>query len=162
MKRIAFVGQAMPKVKRHPHDWPSLNKWLYTINIQDTHIATNFFYSALVDYFPGTKNGSHKVPTPGEIAAERDRLRQALVKFAPDILVPIGKLSIGYCLNNLSLELGEVVGKTFQVNPYNLYSKKILVIPLPHPSGASVWYRTPANSKKLLQALECLKTAYAD
>lgn len=60
MRRVIFIGQAMPRVKRHPHDWPSLNKWLYSIGITDDQIKNNFCYSALVDYFPGSNGKSHK------------------------------------------------------------------------------------------------------
>lgn len=55
MKRIMFIGQAMPRLKRDLHDWPSLNIWLYSIGLTNDKIKKYFFYSALVDYFPGAK-----------------------------------------------------------------------------------------------------------
>ncbi len=99
MKKVIFVGQAMPRFKKDLHDWPSLNSWLYSIDITHNQIKKYFFYSALVDYFPGIKNGSHRVPTPEEIKQERFRLSKTLKDFDPDLVIPIGRLSIAYCLN---------------------------------------------------------------
>ena len=156
MKRIIFVGQAMPRVKKDPHDWPALNAWLYSIGITNNQITKFFFYSALVDYFPGSKNGSHMVPTVEEIEKERPRLIKTIINFSPDIVVPIGKLSISYCLNQ-EVTLVDVVGKKFIADPYGAVGFDLEVIPLPHPSGASTWYKKRGNDKLLEQALKKLQ-----
>lgn len=153
-----FIGQAMPKVKNHPHHWPSLNSWLYTIGLTDKDIEKNFYYSALVDYFPGYKGHSHKVPTEKEILNERDRLRKTISDFKPDTIVPIGKLSISYCLNLKNTLLRDVIGKTYKTKAYDLTDHDVIVIPLPHPSGASTWRHSPENKLLLLKALSLLKT----
>ncbi|MBI1871855.1 uracil-DNA glycosylase family protein [Candidatus Collierbacteria bacterium] len=157
MKRAIFIGQAMPRFKKHPHDWPTLNNWLYSIGLNDDLIRDNFHYSALVDYFPGSKNGTHRVPAGAEIEAERDRLRGTINDFQPEIIVPIGKLSITYCLGVKISKLNNYIGKTFLTNPYGLYLEKTLIIPFPHPSGASTWYRSQENNKLLQAALKLLK-----
>ena len=157
MKKVIFIGQAMPRFKKDLHDWPSLNSWLYSINITHDQIRENFFYSALVDYFPGAKNGSHRVPTPEEIKKERNHLSQTLHKFNPDLVVPIGRLSIAYCLNRKVEPLEINVGKFFVVNPYELLNKEIIVVPLPHPSGASTWHHKKENKKLLQVSLSLLK-----
>lgn len=156
MKKVMFVGQAMPRLKRDPHDWPTLNNWLYSIGLSDTLIRSNFFYSALVDYFPGAKNGSHLVPTEEEIVKERKRLQKQLTDFNPEVVVTVGKLSIEKCLGiNIKL-LSDVIGKSYQVDPYMLFGKKVLVIPLPHPSGASTWRHNVSNKILLSQSLQLL------
>lgn len=159
MKRVLFVGQAMPAVKRHPHHWPSLNLWLYSIGLTDTDIQENFLYTALVNYFPGYQDkGGHKVPTKEETIKERERLKKAIVDFKPDILVTIGKLSLSYCLNQKIDKLDKnYIGKTFNINPYGMLEKNILVIPLPHPSGASTWIYQKNNKRLLRKALNILK-----
>lgn len=157
MKRVIFIGQAMPRFKRNPHDWPTLNAWLYTIGLTDDHIKENFLYSALVDYFPGSKNGSHLIPTKEEIRNERKRLKKTINDFSPEIVVSIGKLSLSYCLDEEVKLLNGYIGKSFVKKPYNLYSKEVLIIPLPHPSGASTWRHKPENKKLLLKALKLLK-----
>lgn len=157
MKRAIFIGQAMPRFKKHLHDWPSLNSWLYSIGITDNQIRENFFYSALVDYFPGAKNSSHLVPTEKEITKERKRLKATINSFDPDIVVTIGKLSLTHCLKREIQLLKDYVGQVFKVDPYDLFDREILVIPLPHPSGASTWINKPENKKLLTKALELLK-----
>ncbi len=155
MKKAIFVGQAMPRFKKDMHDWPSLNSWLYSIGITLDQIRENFFYSALVDYFPGAQNGSHRVPTAEEIENERQRLGQTLHKFNPELVIPIGRLSIAYCLNKKIEPLEVNIGKTFMANPYGLF-REVPIIPLPHPSGASIWPKK--NTKLLNKALTLLKT----
>ncbi len=157
MKRVIFIGQAMPRVKRNPHDWPTLNAWLYSIGITEDHMKQNFLYSALVDYFPGSKNGSHLVPTKEEILKEKKRLGKTIKDFNPDLVVTIGKLSLANCLNCEINLLGDYIGKTFTQNPYNLYDQELLIIPLPHPSGASTWRHNSENKKLLQKALKILQ-----
>ncbi|HKB88855.1 MAG TPA: uracil-DNA glycosylase family protein [Patescibacteria group bacterium] len=157
MKRVIFVGQAMPKVKRTPHDWPTLNAWLFSIGITQRQIEDNFLYTALVDYFPGAKNGSHLVPTEEEIKKERKRLEKIIKDFDPEIVVTIGKLSLSYCLNCEVGVLNEFIGKTFETDPYSLLGKNVKIIPLAHPSGASTWHKKPENRKLLNKALNLLK-----
>lgn len=156
MKKVVFIGQAMPRVKRNPHDWPTLNTWLYSIGVTDDQIKSNFLYTALVDYFPGSKNGSHLVPTEDAIQKERKRLQKTIKDFDPDLVVTIGKLSMEHCLICKVNLLNQFIGKKFKVNPYGLVGKKITVIPLPHPSGASTWRHNPDNRKLLNKALALL------
>ncbi len=159
MKRAIFIGQAMPRFKKDPHDWPTLNTWLYSLGISHDQIRQNFLYSALVDYFPGSKGGSHLVPTEAEIEKERPRLHKTIRAFSPHLVVPIGKLSISYCLNQSIKTLGESIGKKFEVDPYLALGYKILVVPLPHPSGASTWRHKLENKILLTKALALLKKA---
>ncbi len=157
MKKVIFIGQAMPRFKRDPHDWPTLNAWLTTLGISPAEINQNFLYSALVNYFPGAKNGSHLVPTAIEIEKERSRLHKTIRNFNPQIVVPIGKLSISYCLNQTFTNLNETVGKIYKVDPYQALGTKINVIPLPHPSGASTWRHKSENKLLLNRALGLLR-----
>ncbi len=161
MKRAIFVGQAMPRFKADLHDWPSLNSWLYSISITHDQIQKYFFYSALVDYFPGAKNGSHRVPTLEEIKKERQRLKQTLRKFNPDLVVPIGKLSISHCLGREVNLLRDLIGQVFTADPYGLLSREVTIIPLPHPSGASTWRHRQENKKLLKHSLSLLKRGIA-
>jgi uracil-DNA glycosylase len=157
MKRIIFIGQAMPRKKSDLHDWPSLNKWLFSIGLTQKTIVKYTFYSALVDYFPGAKNGSHKIPSHKEIYDGRERLKHTIKRFNPKIVVPVGRLSIAYCLNQCVQPLSHNIGKKYSVNPYLLLSKKLTVIPLPHPSGASTLRFKKENRLLLNKALQLLK-----
>jgi len=157
MKTAIFVGQAMPRAKSHLHDWPTLNEWLYSIGFTDDKLRKYFFYSALVDYFPGSKNGSHITPTKVEIEKERKRLIKTIKEFNPEVVVPIGRLSISYCLNQKVLPLNEVVGKIYYSDPYKSLGVNKTIIPLPHPSGASTWYNKSENKILLQKVLKLLK-----
>ena len=59
MKRAIFIGQAMPRYKGTPHDWKSLNLWLYSIGITDDLIKNIFTTRHLLITFPVQK----EVPT---------------------------------------------------------------------------------------------------
>jgi uracil-DNA glycosylase len=157
MKRTIFIGQAMPRYKESPHDWKSLNLWLYSIGITDDHIKKYFYYSALVNYFPGIKGGSHKVPTKDEIAKDRKRLKKTVADFDPEVVVPVGRLSISYCLGTKFGTLSDVLGKVYTSDPYRFLNVEKLVIPLPHPSGASTWKYQKENQIILANSLKLLK-----
>jgi uracil-DNA glycosylase len=157
MKKCIFIGQAMPRSKKDPNDWPSLNSWLLAIGIEDEQIREYFLYSALIDYFPGAKNGSHNVPTKKEIEGQRKRLQKTMEDFSPNLVVPVGRLSILYCLKEPFEKLNAVVGKIYTKDPYGLMGRKLTIVPLPHPSGASVWCQKPENKTLLKKALELLK-----
>lgn len=159
MRRVIFIGQAMPRNKEDLHDWKSLNLWLYSIGITDEQIKKYFYYTALVDYFPGAKNGSHLVPTGAQIEKERPRLKTTISGFDPQIIVTVGRHSLEHCLNIKVNLLSDFIGQSFKVNPYNLLTKEFLIIPLPHPSGASTWRHKPENKKLLLKALTLLKNS---
>lgn len=157
MKRVLFVGQAMPAVKRHPHHWSSLNLWLYSIGLTDNDIQENFLYTALVNYFPGYKGKSYKVPSKIEIEKEKERLRKTINDFEPDVLVCIGRLSIANCFREKDIVLNNYIGKNYKLNPYGLCKKEITVVPLPHPSGASTWRHKLENKILLQKALNMLE-----
>jgi uracil-DNA glycosylase len=157
MKKTIFIGQAMPRIKKHSHDWPSLNQWLYSIRLTDDLISKNFLYSALIDYFPGAMNGSHIVPTKNDIDKERDRLIKTITSFNPKIVVPIGRLSISYCLNEKVKPLVDNIGQIYTIDPYRAMKKELIVIPFPHPSGASTWGHKKENKMLLRKALKLLK-----
>ena len=157
MKRTIFIGQAMPRHKLHPHDWPSLNNWFYSIGLTNKDIEAWFYYSALVDYFPGSKNGSHLVPTPEEITKERPRLLKTIRDFDPEIVVPIGKLSLSCCLETKIGQLKDYIGQSYSVDPYRALGRPLTIIPLPHSSGASTWIHNPQHKLLLKKALRILK-----
>ena len=147
----------MPRIKRDPRDWPTLNAWLFSIGFTKELLEKYTIYSALVDYFPGSVNGSHLVPTKEEIQKERSRLANTIKEFVPELVVPIGALSISYCLQQKIKHLVNVVGRKYFADPYGLYDKEVAIIPLPHPSGASTWRHKPENKLLLGSSLEILK-----
>jgi uracil-DNA glycosylase len=160
MKRVAFVGQAMPKppFPDKPFGRTHLYKWFEAVGISEEIINTQFFFAAVVSYFPGAVKGKgHLVPTPAEIEAERPVLKKFLDDTSPDIIVPIGKISIQEALNVKNPLMHEYIGKSFTGKPFNLMAEEKLIIPLPHPSGASTWFFKEENKVLLQEALRLLK-----
>lgn len=97
------------------------------------------------------------MPTEVEIKKERPRLRKMILDFKPDIIVAVGKLSASYCLGLKIDKLDEIIGKEFVADPYKMLGKEIKIIPLPHPSGASIWRHKKENKLLLQKALDLLK-----
>jgi uracil-DNA glycosylase len=58
----------------------------------------------------------------------------------PALIIPVGKLAIGRFLGDRPLD--ESVGRRHQVEHVGGAS---VVIPLPHPSGASSWIHAPGH-----------------
>ena len=77
--------------------------------------------------------------------------------FNPQLVVPVGKLSICYCLDMQFSQLNSVIGNMYKLDPYNLLEKELSIIPLPHPSGASIWKHNEKNRELLVEALNLLK-----
>jgi uracil-DNA glycosylase len=126
----------------------------------DKQIEEYSIYSALVNYFPGYHDkGGHLVPTKEEISMQRERLKKDIQDFKPEILVTIGKLSLSYCLDRKIESLdGNYIGRSFMIDPYGMLDRKVLVIPFPHPSGASTWKYKKGNNELLQKALGLFKT----
>ena len=64
------------------------------------------------------------------------------------MLIPIGGLAISRFLGNGQAMTG-LIGERFERDGR-------IVVPLPHPSGASQWFNVPENKARLAQALEVL------
>jgi uracil-DNA glycosylase len=67
----------------------------------------------------------------------------------PCVLLAVGGLAIETLLGE-KLRLDEAVGRIFRVDGRH-------VLPLPHPSGASLWPNKPENQARIDQALILLR-----
>ncbi len=120
-------------------------------------------FTAIYNKFPGSNKQGHFAPTHSQISGNRDNLKQTIEDFKPDLVIPIGKLSIEYCIygydqNKLrKINMNEYIGKEFELDPYELTNTKIKIIPLPHPSGASTWFYIEGNKELLEKALMLIK-----
>ena len=111
-----------------------------------------FYISAVARGFPGkAKGGGDRVPTPEEIERWRPFIVGELEILRPRLVVPIGRLAIGEVLG--ARPLAEVIGRAFEVT---WHGHAVEVIPLPHPSGASTWFKVEPGRTLLAQALQLL------
>jgi uracil-DNA glycosylase len=82
----------------------------------------------------------------------RSWLEDELTLIRPRLVIPVGKLAIGYFLGDRPLS--DTVGKSHQATHVGGSS---LVIPLPHPSGASSWIHMPGHPDLVTRALRLIE-----
>lgn len=159
MKKVFFIGQAMPKppYPDRPFGRTKLYQWFQDAGISDEVVENQFYFSALVAYFPGSVKGKgHLVPTPAQIAEERPRLVKEILELKPDVFVAVGKLATEELLNVTGIKLDDYIGKSFEANPFDLLESARPLIPLAHPSGASTWFYKKTNRQLLDLGLKLL------
>jgi uracil-DNA glycosylase len=139
-----------------PFAWTAgktLFRWLeQATGAGEGSVRDAFYISAVARGFPGkAKGGGDRVPTPGEIERWRPFIVGELDILKPRLVVPIGRLAIGEVLG--ARPLAEVIGRTFDVT---WHGHAVEVIPLPHPSGASTWFKVEPGRTLLAEALQLL------
>jgi uracil-DNA glycosylase len=108
--------------------------------------------AAVCRCFPG-KNpaGGDRVPDATEISNCSPWLESELRLLKPQLIIPVGKLAIAQFLDVRKLD--RVVGRTHRFKSNDLEAD---LLPLPHPSGASVWHRIEPGKTLLARALKLL------
>jgi uracil-DNA glycosylase len=106
--------------------------------------------TAVTKCYPGKQRrgkGDRK-PSRAEQALCRPFLDRELALVQPRLLLAVGGLAIDTLLGR-HLTLEEAVGEAFLVEGR-------WVLPLPHPSGASLWPNRPENKERIRRALTIL------
>ncbi|MFT3914084.1 MAG: uracil-DNA glycosylase family protein [Anaeromyxobacteraceae bacterium] len=158
--RILLVGQAPgpheAKLGR-PFAWTAgktLFAWLErATGAPEAVVRERVYIAAVVRCFPGKVNGGgDRVPTPAECARWRGFLEREVEILRPRLVLAVGRLAIGEVLGAdvAGRPLAEVVGRSFRLRYHGVESD---VIPLPHPSGASTWFKVEPGRSLLEQAL---------
>jgi uracil-DNA glycosylase len=158
LSRILLVGQAPgdkePALGR-PFAWTAgkqLFKWFATLGVDEATFRARVYMAATCRCFPGKNpGGGDRVPSPEEVASCRPWLERELELLRPTLLLPIGRLAIEQFLPPAPLV--EQVG---HVRSIVRGRRRIDVLPLPHPSGASTWPRTQPGKSLTEQALRLL------
>ena len=155
--RVMIVGQA-PGVTEtevgQPFNGSSgrrLFGWLGQAGWAEAEFRATQYMTAVTKCFPGKASGGKgdRVPTRAEQKLCAPFLGQELALVRPQILVPVGGLAIRRFLG--SVKLADVVGKVVQDEA------GCWIIPLPHPSGASLWLNRPENQERVDGALAHLR-----
>jgi uracil-DNA glycosylase len=157
--RVMVVGQA-PGVTEtevgRPFNGSSgrrLFGWLSEAGWPEPAFRATQYLSAVTKCYPG-KAGAGKagkgdrVPTRAEQALCAPFLARELALVRPRLLLPVGGLAVRRFLGRRAARLGDVVGDAFE-EPDGLW-----IVPLPHPSGASLWLNRPENRERVDRALE--------
>ena len=160
--RVMIIGQAPGAVELTTglpfsgRAGAELRRWLARAGIDQTHLP---YRTSMTKCFPGKALGPRgagdRKPSPGEIASCAPWLARELAIVRPKIVLLVGQLAIERFIGKAPL--ASVVGtrRTDGTGP----ASRVL-IPLPHPSGASRWLNQPANRALLDRALRILRREY--
>ena len=154
--RVMIVGQAPGAVELTTglpfsgRAGAELRRWLARAGIDAEHLP---YRTSMTKCFPGkaASGAGDRKPSPPEIANCAGWLEREIALVRPRILLPVGQLAIERFIGKVPL--GEVVG-TMQ------REGERVVIPLPHPSGASRWLNQPENRALLDRAVRLLRREY--
>lgn len=157
--RIFLLGQAPgPHEARlgRPFAWTAgrtLFRWFeQACGASEREVRERVYLAAVVRAFPGkTRAGGDRLPSPAEIAASRTFIERELAVLRPRLVIPVGRLAIEQVLG--TVPLAEVVGRRLRARYHGVACD---VVCLPHPSGASTWFKTEPGRTLLEKALRIL------
>jgi uracil-DNA glycosylase len=158
LSKVYLCGQA-PGVHEgglgRPFAWTAgktLFKWFESIGVDEEAFRSRAYIGAVCRCFPGkTKQGGDRVPSPEEITACAEWMRAEIELLRPELIIAVGRLAIEQFIPPAPLI--EIIGKKHRSNAFG---HRCDVIPLPHPSGASPWFKIEPGKSLLLKALRLI------
>lgn len=126
-----------------------LRRWLAVAGIDEGHLP---YRTSITKCFPGkaATGAGDRRPSPPEAALCAPWLEAELALVRPRVVLLVGTLAIERFWGRVALS--DVVGKS------RVDGDRVL-IPLPHPSGASRWLNHPENRLRLRRALSVVRRA---
>ena len=120
----------------------TLRRWL---ELDERTFDATFYCASVTRCYPGRMSGrGDRTPAPAERRLCESWRAEELRLLRPALIITVGGLAAKAILGVSTL--GECVGKSYVVDD-------AIVIPLPHPSGASSWLNNPVNRRRLGKAL---------
>lgn len=171
--RAMLVGQAPGKVEAaggRPfagRAGRTLFAWFATIGLEEARLREQLYIAAVTRCFPGPHPGGRgdRVPSP----VERERCASWLAKeiaiIRPRLIIPVGRLAIDALLEG-AMPLDRAIGREHRLPANSGWQKSVreldtVVVPLPHPSGASSWIHAPGHRALLERSLDLIKRRWA-
>lgn len=159
MSPIYLCGQA-PGIHEgdfgKPFAWTAgktLFRWLAQTGVTEEEFRSQVYMGAVCRCFPGKgKTGGDRVPSPLEIKNCSSWMKREFDILQPQLVLPVGKLAIELFFPGKMLT--ETVGQCITAEAFGRPAQFIC---LPHPSGASTWFKKDPGKTLLLQALDLLK-----
>ena len=153
--RVMIIGQAPGAVELTTglpfsgRAGAELRRWLAEAGIDEAHLP---YRTSVTKCFPGkaASGAGDRRPSPSEIALCASWLDAELTLVRPRVVLLVGTLAIERFWGRVPL--GEAVGRS------RIDGERVL-IPLPHPSGASRWLNDPDNRVRLRRALGVVRRA---
>jgi len=159
VSKVLLIGQAPGprEIELHrPFAWTAgktLFGWFREIGMDEDGFCHKVYMAAVCRCFPGRlPKGGDRVPSAQEIARCAAWLDIELGMLRPSLLIPVGRLAIGQLMAAGRLE--EVIGRQYRITRCGVTAD---AIPLPHPSGASVWPKVEPGRSLLRQALQLIR-----
>lgn len=157
--RLMVIGQAPGIDAFAPNPRPfggdsgaRLFRWMARVGWSEEEFREKFYITAVTKCFPGSdpKSNGDRVPTVTERRLCRPWLDAELALIQPEVILPVGRLAINLFYPP-KLKLVELIGD------HKVDEQGRIIVPLPHPSGASRWFNEPRNVARLDLALYRLK-----
>lgn len=141
---IVEVGAGRPFAGRSGAE---LRRWLGQAGIDEDHLP---YRTSITKCFPGRDDlgAGDRRPSPAEVALCRPWLDAEIALVRPKVLLLLGTLAIDRFWGKVPLV--EAVGRVRR-------ERDRVLIPLPHPSGASRWLNQPAHRALLDRALRLVR-----
>jgi uracil-DNA glycosylase len=157
--RLMLIGQA-PGITEQDVRRPfagragkELFRWMRSIGIEEHEFRARVYMTAITKCFPGrtTSGSGDRRPSSREIALCRPWLHAQLALLRPRTILLVGGLAIERYFPKVPLD--ELIGGTFE-------RAGVMLVPLPHPSGASRWLNVPEHKLLLRSALEHVRVEW--
>lgn len=157
-----LVGQAPGKVESEGgvpfsgRAGKTLFRWLAGAGIDEETARELIYISAVTRCYPGPHPSGRgdRVPSRQEQTSCADWLEAELRIIRPRVLIPVGRLAMERFLPDIPLS--DLIGTARTVEHAG---GKSVVIPLPHPSGASSWVHQSENKILLKKAIDLIGEA---
>jgi uracil-DNA glycosylase len=162
--RIMLIGQAPGAVeadRRLPFQGRSRNAlmgWLMRAGFSsEAQVRRQVYMTSITKCFPGKgTGGGDRRPSRAEVDLCRSHLDRQLALIKPELLILVGGLAHERFLPGRPL--GQLVGRLFDLSGREASGRvRPLLVPLPHPSGASRWLNALENRLRLERALRRLR-----
>lgn len=164
--RLMLIGQApgiVEEVRRLPFQGRSgkvLVRWLMQAGFaSEEQVRRQIYMTSITKCFPGKgSGGGDRRPSRAEVDLCRPHLDRQLVLIDPDVVLLVGGLAHERFLPGRPLS--ELVGYFFDSSGRRVGAgggARPLLVPLPHPSGASRWLNEADNVALLERALRRLR-----
>ncbi len=158
--KIILIGQA-PGKEEIEKGTPFIGKagrrlfgWLAKVGIKEDAFRKRVYITQIMKCFPGKGKRGDLKPKKENLKNCLPYLKEEIRRLDPKVLIPVGSLAIEDILGKR--RLSEVIGERFEIE---LFGKRRIIIPLPHPSGASVWLFRKENLIRIEKAVKILKKA---
>ena len=153
--RVMLVGQAPGRVEAQGgkpfagRAGRTLFRWFEDAGIDEITARRRIYIAAVTRCYPGPSPSGRgdRVPSIEEQQACANWLESELAIIRPKVVLPVGKLAIGRFFAEQPLD--RIIGRSHVID-------KRLVIPLPHPSGASSWIHQGNHPALLEQAIRLI------